>query len=221
MAVITISREFGSEGDTIAEQVAQVLGYHLVDKTLVGTLLSQYGLVQFEKEFDTLPGFWERFSAQREQQRAQAVSLLNQIVQALARHGHAVIVGRSGFAILRDFADVLNVRIQSPLAVRVKRVMAHQGLTAERAEAIVRESDKSRAAFIEAFYKVRRDDASAFDLVIDTSKVSPDLAVIWLCQAAKALAEHKPDGRPTCDSIDADPVLAAAVSDALACRAAQ
>ncbi len=80
MAVITISREFGSEGDTIAEKVAQALGYHLVDKAVIGSLLSQYGLVEFEKDYDVLPGFRERFSGQKEQRRDQMVSMLNQIV---------------------------------------------------------------------------------------------------------------------------------------------
>ena len=65
MSVITISREFGSEGDTIAEKVAQALGYHLVDKAVIGSLLSQYGLVEFEKDYDVLPGFRERFSARK------------------------------------------------------------------------------------------------------------------------------------------------------------
>ena len=32
MSVITISRDFGSEGDYIAEKVAQILGYHFVNK---------------------------------------------------------------------------------------------------------------------------------------------------------------------------------------------
>ena len=38
------------------------------------------------------------------------VSVLNQVVQAVACHGDVVIRGRSGFAILGGFADVLHVR---------------------------------------------------------------------------------------------------------------
>ena len=32
MTVITISREYGSGGDQLAEKVAQALGYHLVTR---------------------------------------------------------------------------------------------------------------------------------------------------------------------------------------------
>jgi cytidylate kinase len=88
-------------------------------------------------------------------------------------------------------------------------------VTAEQAEANVKESDKARTAFVESFYKARWDDASAFDLVIDTGKVPPDLAATWLVEAAKALSERTVDDRPTCSSIQVDPILARAVADAL------
>ena len=59
------------------------------------------------------------------------------------------------------------------------------------------------------------DTASAFDLVLDTSKVSPEMVVTWLIDAAKALSERTTDDRPACSSIQVDPILAGAVADAL------
>lgn len=217
MAVITFSREFGSDGDAIASQVARALGYHLVGKELIGALLSEYGLVEFDKEYERLPSFWERFNAQREQRREQIVQMLNRIVPALAQHGNGVIVGRSGFAILQGYADVLNIRVQAPLAARVRRVAVQQGLSAGEAEASVLEADKGRSAFIESFYKVRWNDATAFDLVINTDKVAPELAVDWVVQAARALDERGTEHGPTCADIEVDPILAKAVSKALEC----
>lgn len=218
MAVITISREFGSEGDTIAEKVAEGLGYHLAGKDRIGAMLSQYGLVEFDKEYDTVPGFWERFNAQREQRRDLMAAMLTRVVRALARHGNVVIVGRSGFAILRDFADVLNVRIQSPFVTRTGWVMAQQAVPAEQAEAIVRENDKVRSAFIESFYKAHWDAASAFDLVLDTSKISPEMASAWVIQAGARLDESPAIGLPASGSIEVDPVLAGVVSNVLGCQ---
>jgi cytidylate kinase len=217
MAVITISREHGSDGDLVAEQVAKDLGYHLVGKELIAALLSEYGLVEFDKEYERLPSFWERFNAQREQRREQIVLMLNQIVPALAQHGNVVIVGRSGFAILRGYADVLNVRVQAPLAARVSRVVTQQGLSAGEAEASILEGDKGRAAFIESFYKVRWNDATAFDLVINTGKVAAELASSWVVQAVRMLDYEGPEHGPTCAAIEVDPILAKAVSTALAC----
>ncbi len=215
MAVITISRQFGSDGDLIAQQAAAALGYHLVGKELIGSLLSEYGLVEFDKEYERLPSFWERFNAQREQRRQQIVQMLNQIVPALARHGNVVIVGRSGFAMLQGYADVLNLRVQAPLAMRVEHAIAQQGLGPEEAEAAIIEGDKGRAGFIEAFYGVQWNDATAFDLVVNLGKVAPELAVSWVTQAVRTL---NVGAGPSCDTIEVDPILARTINDALDCQ---
>lgn len=220
MAVVTISREFGSGGQRVAEKVAQALGYHLVDKQFIGTVLSQYGLVEFGKEYETLPGFWEKFDAQREKRRDVMVNMLNQVVRAVAHHGDVVILGRSGFTVLGDFADVLHVRFQAPPAVRAERVLAQQEMTAAQAQAAVRDNDRLRAAFVEGFYGVSWQVLAAFDLVINTGKVSPDLATTWIVDAVRALAAGPPAGRPDTATIEVDPILAAAVSDALGCSTA-
>jgi cytidylate kinase len=219
MPAITISRQYGSEGDWIAAQVAKALGYHLADKAFIGQLLAEYGLIEFEREYETIPAFWERFDAQRERRRQQMTDMLNRVIQTLAWHGHIVIVGRSSFAVLRPFADVLNVRVQAPTATRIARVMAWQGLSFAEAEALVTESDRVRAHFIESFYETHWNDADAFDLVIDTGKITPDMATTWLIQAVKALEAQRPPEAPTVAALTVDPILARVVTQALACEA--
>lgn len=218
MCVITVSREVGSAGDDIAKQVAETLGYHLVDKEWLGTLLNQYGLVEFDREYDTLPSFWERFNAQREQRRDLMVTMLNRVVQAVAYHGNAVILGRSGFAILGGLDDVLNVRFQAPLPSRVNRVMAQREISAGEAEAIVKEGDRVRSGFVETFYRVPWYATNAFDLVVNTEKISPDLASDWLVVAARAVEATAAEAKPAYDAMEVDPILSAAVSAALGCQ---
>ena len=220
MSVITISREFGSQGDYIAERIAQSLGYHFVDKEFIGIVLSQYGLAEFDREYETMPGFWEKFNAQREKRRDVMVDMLNQVVRAVAQHGDVVILGRSGFVVLAGLADVLHVRLQAPLSVRVERVMAQHKIPFEQAEAIVKEKDKVRVAFIEEFYGVPWEAIRAFDLVINTEKISPDLAATWVVDAAKAIIVSPISEKLTSSSIEVDPILANTVSDELGCKTA-
>lgn len=221
MSVITISMKVGSEGSHIAEKIAQTLGYHFADKTTIGKVLSQYGLVEFDKEYDSAPGFWARFDAQREERRKLMVDMLNRVILALAHHGDMVILGRGGFAVLGGFADVLNVRIQAPLPIRIKRVMEQQNITEpERAEAFVTENDRVRIAFVESWYGVRWDTASPFDLVIDTGKIPPELATTWLVEANRVAKERKGGDERTTGTIQVDPILASAVSDEFKCHVA-
>jgi len=218
MSVITISREFGSVGDDFGERIAHELGYHCLCKEEIVVLLSQYGMVEFDQEYETQPGFWEGFKPLRDQRRSEMVAMLNDVVQAVAQHGNVVIQGRSGFAILKDYSDVLHVRLRAPLSVRIERVAAQQEMTAEQAAVVVKERDRVRTAFVEKFYGVPWDAIEAFDLVIDTGKISPDLAMPWVVSAAKALALSPVTGKPTASSIEVDSVLAKAVSDMLRCK---
>jgi hypothetical protein len=126
MGVVTISREFGSVSEDFGAQVARCLSYHFVDKDFIAALLDQYGLIEFETEYETRQGFWESLAGDPGHRRSTMVSMLNQVVQAVAHHGDVVIQGRSGFAILSGFADVLNVRLQAPLATRIANIsMSH------------------------------------------------------------------------------------------------
>ena len=218
MSVITISREFGSEGDTIAQQVSQTLGYHFVDRKFIGVILGQYGYVEFDKAYANLPTFWERFDAQREKQRDVMVNMLNQVIQAVAHHGNVVILGRSGFEVLGGFADVLHVRLQAPFPVRVGRIMTQQQIPFEQAESVVEHNDKVRVAFVEEFYKVSWESIHAFDLVIDTGKIPVDMAATWVIDAAKSFTPSAEIDKPTVATIKADRILAEAVSEVLKCK---
>lgn len=218
MAVITISREIYSEGSYIGEKVAEALGYHFVDKSTIEKVFAEHSIVQFKEVYESVPGFWARF----DDMRTTTIRFLKQAILALARHGEMVIVGRGAFAVLGGFADVLNVRVQAPFPVRVRRAMEKEKITeSDRAEALLKEGDGMREAFVKSFYDIRWEDAaaaSAFDLVIDTGKVPPDLAVTWLVEALKVLKERKTHDQPTTDTIEISADLASTVSEVLGCQ---
>ena len=218
MSVLTISRDFGSGGDYIAEKVAKILGYHFVDKEFFTTVLSEYGLVEFDREYDVLPGFWEKLlDAQRYNRRDEVVHMLNRVIQAVAQHGNVVILGRSGFEVLGEFADTVNVRLQAPIPVRINRVMAELKIPFEQAEEVVKENDKVHMAFAEEYYRIPWDAVHAFDLVINTGKISRDLATTWLVDSVNALGVTLGTDKPAISSLEIDAILKTSVSDALKC----
>jgi cytidylate kinase len=218
MSVLTISRDFGSGGDYIAEKVAKILGYHFVDKEFFTTVLSEYGLVEFDREYDVLPGFWEKLlDAQRYDRRDEVVHMLNRVIQAVAQHGNVVILGRSGFEVLGEFADTVNVRLQAPIPVRINRVMAELKIPFEQAEEVVKENDKVHMAFAEEYYRIPWDAVHAFDLVINTGKISRDLATTWLVDTVNALGATPGTDKPAISSLEIDAILKTSVSDALKC----
>lgn len=211
MPVLTISREIGSQGDIIAEKVATRLGYPLVDKSIIEKVFWQYGFVDFKETYNET-GFWARTNPHH----AETIHLLNRIIEAMVHHGNIVLLGRGGFAVLKGYTDVLNIRIQAPFYWRVRHLMGSQHFINRRqAEEFVRESDKMRREFVESTYGKQWDTVSAFDLVIDTSKISPDMAVDWLEAAIHRLSQQQPTDGPFASSIEVDQVLAQSIVEVL------
>jgi cytidylate kinase len=212
MSVVTISREFGSLGSLVAEDAARTLGYHLADKTTIETVLKDYGLVRFTREYDSIPGFWERFDAQKREERQHHINMLNKCISALARSGNVVIVGRGGFAVLAGLSDVLHVRIQAPIPVRIRRLLevpdiGDPGL----AEQAVMKNDHLQQKFIKMVYGQDWDTAKAFDLVIDTGKIPPGLAAEMVVQATRELKVRGTGGERILADLPLDPDLSEAV----------
>lgn len=192
MSVITISREIGSEGVYVAQQLARTLNYRLIDKAMLEKILKQFGFVQFAQDYEAASSYWDRMDGTR----LDMIATLNRVLQATASLGNMIMLGRGSFAVLGGYADVLNVRLQAPFAVRVKRIMAERNLAdLAKAEKIVKESDQARASFIQSWYGVRWDVASYYNLVLDTSIISRDTAVEWILCARegveKSSAEYK------------------------------
>ncbi|MGD8807692.1 MAG: cytidylate kinase-like family protein [Chloroflexota bacterium] len=212
MTVITLSRELGSNGTTIAREVAATLGYRFVDKSTFERILQQYGLVKFEDVYDSAPGFWARF----DKANLQIISMLNKTILGIARLGDVVILGRGGYAALRDYADVLHVRIQAPFPLRVQRVMADEGVgDVEEAQRIVSGNDKARAMFVKGFYDADFYTTSQFHLVLDTGVIPIERATAWIAEAARSLTERTPADVLTTQSVDVDPILAGAIAAVL------
>lgn len=212
MTIITLSRELGSNGTLVARQVAEALGYRFVDKNTFERILQQYGLIQFDDLYDSPPGFWARFNSAN----LQIISMLNKTILGIAQLGDVVILGRGGYAALREYADVLHVRIQAPFLLRAQRVMATEGLdTLEEATSIVIRNDKARALFVRGFYDADFYTASQFHLVLDTSIVSVDQAAAWIAEAARSVAERPLTDALTTQAIDVDPILVSAIAQVL------
>lgn len=214
MAVITISRESGSGGGRIAQLVAASLGYHLVDDRIMRLLLEQYGMVDFEEVYNAAPGLQARFVERRQ----EVTEMLNRILMAVAHHGNAVILGRGGFAALREVADVLNVRVQAPLPVRARR-MLEDGTARDigAAEEMAKEGDKRRATFVKLSYGLQWDSTGGFDLVVDTAKLSVETSSALIARAALALRSEGAGAR-LASEMEVESVMADAISEGLGCR---
>lgn len=212
MTVVTICRQVGCEGRYIAEGLAKALGYHLTDYSTVENILKEYGLIEFPEVYNSPATFWEYFT--NIGPARGSISIMQPKVNfALAQHGDVVMLGRGLFASLQNLTDVINVRVKASLDTRIRRVIRDQGFTERHAaEEFIKERDLRVAGYTKEWYGVSVDDLTMFDLVIDTSKVDPDLAIAWIADAVRALKHNRKEGATTAD-LEVDPVVAQVVAD--------
>jgi cytidylate kinase len=214
MDVITFSSELGTGGVEIAGRAAAELGYALVDEHTSDRILRQYGLTKFKELYDSAPSLLALVRVEN----LTIISMYNEIQEALARRGEVVILSRVGFAVLGGYADTLNVHVVAPVAQRVQRFMASEGLTdAAAAEEHLREDDSAHRKFVQRFYNRHPDEPAGYGLTVDTGSTSVDDAVRQVAEAASTAARQAAlPGAVTTGSLEIDPVLASAVEEVLA-----
>ena len=108
MAVVTISRELGSEGAYIGRKTAEVLGYHFVDKFVIEDLLREYGMVQFIDVYESTPGFWTRF----DKMSFELIEMLNKVILALALKGNMVIMSGIDHRGSKKVSQILDIPVE-------------------------------------------------------------------------------------------------------------
>lgn len=200
--VITVNREMGSKGRTIAEKLAERLGVKFYDKAVVDGLTEEFGVSveELERVKAKKSNFWgdlyKSYIHDRVQSRldihAVTSHLENQnklltsaklhqaeerIMKDLVEEGSCVIAGRSGFHFLRDEPNSMHVLIQCSKEKRIQNLMADRGISVEEAGKLVDEVDKGRNAFTKKLSGSSRYDSRNYNLVLDVSDLTIEQAV--------------------------------------------
>lgn len=103
---------------------------------------------------------------------AALFNLQSDVIRSIARREDAVIVGRCADYVLRDMEEVqlLTVFISAPFESRVKRKMGLARLSSRRAETLVRETDRQRSVYYQAYTGNEWGNPDRFDLHFDTQE---------------------------------------------------
>jgi cytidylate kinase len=172
MAIITVSREFGSKGSEVSQLIAQRLGYAYVDKETIEKVMRQYGLISFDRFYDAPHTIWEGFSEDNQ----SIVTMFSKTVHEFSKIDKTVLVGRAGFILLSGYENVLHVLIRAPFEQRVSNIMQSMNIDREEAKGLVLQRDQSRRNFVQKFYRADTNNAEWFNIALDTSCIPPETA---------------------------------------------
>jgi cytidylate kinase len=190
MAIITISHQMGAGGPEIGMALAQRLGYRYVDQELLQDAVRRYGLAEEKLSHldESKPTLFERFDAETR----HYLTVLQTTLLEFAEQDNCVLMGRGGQWLLRGIPHVLRVRVIAPFDMRVKRWIKKTaevaGETPHQRAAVdfVRRDDAEKAGRMRYLYEgVDLDDATLYDVVVNTEKVKYDAAVEMIEKAAR------------------------------------
>ncbi|NLI83361.1 MAG: cytidylate kinase-like family protein [Deltaproteobacteria bacterium] len=173
MAVLTVSREFGSGGREIGRAVADSLGYAYVDKESILRHLKGAGgkWEDWGKGLDEhCPTVWEKY----DRSFKVFAALIQEAVLEQAFQDRVVIMGRGGNYILEGLPHVFRIRVVAPLEIRVDRIVTRDSLDRETAVYLAQKTDRDRDCFIYTMYGRRWDAADGYDAVYDMANQSVD-----------------------------------------------
>ena len=150
--IITISREFGSGGRFIGEEVAKKLGIAYYDKEMIGQIAEQAGLssayVRENAELSPKKGWFAYAFSGRDITGKSVEDMVyeaqRKVIMEIAEKENCVIVGRNADFILKDRKDVLNVFIHGSIPEKVRRICSLYNVTEVDAIKMINDIDKRR-----------------------------------------------------------------------------
>lgn len=174
--IVTISREYGSGGRAVGQQLAARLGIACYDQALIGKIALETGFAReyISKRGEDAPrGAWlggvfagkdfYGLSIQDELWNAQRKVILN-----LAEREPCVIVGRCADYILREREDCLTAFIHADIRVRAKRIVEEYGEKPDNPEKRLRDKDKRRAAYYQVYTDQVWGDPHHYHLMLNS-----------------------------------------------------
>ena len=205
MAVITISRQYGSGGNHIASLLCAHLGYRFFDKHLMAqlgapedlkrTLALAGSASEVRDEQSALWRFFRNLQASSplgaqtglQPNAVIPVDVVERGIRLAYNDDNVVIVGRGGQMVLRGQPDVLHVRVVAPLEQRVDTVAKFDGLPLDAARTRVVNHERAADAYLRNTYHVEPNDPTLYDAVVNSGRVSWEAAAAMVEAAVKHL----------------------------------
>ena len=172
--IVTISRQFGSMGRSIAAELAKRLDVEYVDRDIVEETARRMGQPVSEisnSEEVGIGQFLRRAFPLGEKigLRDSIFEVQKNIIRDFAKEQSGIVVGRCADYILRDHPRVLSVFIYAPVEERLNNCVTRLGMDEKEARRMIAEVDTAREQYHKNYIPGYKNPFSGRDLCIDSS----------------------------------------------------
>ena len=166
MAIVTISRQYGSGGSDVAARIAKALGWRLLDNAIIDRVAEELGtsVAEVEAREERVPSLVQRLAdamalgspemltpiadASLPPSDEKLLAVTRRVIAEAIASGPVVLVGRGAQSMLAERSDTLHVFCYAPTAALVARAMRRLNLDAAAAQKAVEETNRQREQFV-------------------------------------------------------------------------
>ena len=193
---IALSRQAGTQGTAVAQEVGRLLGWQVYDRQLLETIAQDMGLrTNLLESLDERRQSWLMEVVEGMQSASFAteggfVHHLLKTVRALGAHGECVLVGR-GAAFILPPATTLRVGLVGSVSERVAEWAQMFGISEQKAAEQVRTLDRQQAEFLQYHFHKTLTDPLNFDLLLNAPRLSVEQLAALIVEALRSLAARQ------------------------------
>lgn len=191
--IIAISREFGSGGRFIGEEVAKKLGIAYYDKDIIGKIAEHAGLspeyVLESSELSPRKGLFAYAFSGRDATGKSMGDIVyeaqRKVILDIAEKESCVIIGRNADFILKGRSDVLNVFIHGNMPEKTERISRLYHVTEAEAVKMMEDIDKRRRTNYNFYTEQKWGMASNYTLALNSSELGYEHCESMIIECAK------------------------------------
>jgi cytidylate kinase len=202
VAIITVSRLYGSGGSEVAAVTAKLLGWSLLDNSVVDAVAARMGLsaAEVRDREERVPSLVERLTsamamgtqewaapiaAAKRPTDEQLIEVTRHIIEEAIAAGPVVVVGRGAQEMQAEREDSLHVFCYAPRKALIARTMEREGVGAEEAARLVDSTNKERDQWVRLHWERDRRALENYDLSVNTSRLGIEGSAQLIVSAAK------------------------------------
>lgn len=192
--IISIGREFGSGGHSIANILSEKLGLPVYDYNLLQEIAAKKSMNAVEiKKYDEMPkNIWlsrtvRGYNNSPEQNTAH---IQFEYIQEMALEGKSfIILGRCAETVLAGCPSLISIFVLADMEDKIKRTAEKNNIPFTEAESLVRENNKKRKNYHNFYCQGKWGDSRNYDISINSSRLgiekTADLLEIFIKQRAE------------------------------------
>ena len=211
MAILTVSRLYGSGGSEVAAITAKLLGWPLLDNAVVDAVAARMGLsvAEVRDREERVPSLVERLTsamAMGTQEWAwpmgdatrptdeQLIEVTRRIIEEAIARGPVVVVGRGAQEMQAEREDSLHIFCYARRKALIARTMQREGVSAEEAARLVDNTNKERDQWVRLHWERDRRAHENYDLSVNTERLGIEGSAQLIVSAAKIRFGSKAGG---------------------------